>query len=140
MPIGKISTKHQVTIPKSVFESLNLAVGDHVDVSAENGRVVITPQRLVAQAPTSRLSDEEQKVLLRAKQKIRAIQDDWLNSIGLDLQEAEVAVQAGLIDPEQKYWWLEEWQEGERAAEKNSRDGQYEEYGSPEDLLESLGR
>lgn len=130
MAIGKISTKHQVTIPKSVFTELKLMVGDHVEIIAEDGRVVVTPQRMVARAPATRLSEGEQETLLHAKQKIRAIQEDMLNSTGLSRQEADVAAKAGLIDPDQVYWWMEEWQEGERAAEKDDREGRYEEFGS----------
>lgn len=42
---------------------------------------------------------------------------------GLTETEANVAAKAGLIDPEQKYWWLGSWQEGERKAEQDEREG-----------------
>ncbi len=29
----------------------------------------------------------------------------------------------GLIDPEQKWWWLEDWQKGEREAQKEVEEG-----------------
>lgn len=44
-------------------------------------------------------------------------------SIGLTREEADVAAKAGLIDPDQKYWWLEDWQKGEREAERDIQEG-----------------
>ena len=123
MPLTKISTKHQVTIPKSVFEELRLKVGDLFEVVADKGQVSLIPQRVVAQAPAAKLSAKEQELLRLAKQKIRAIQKDMINSTGLTRAEADVAAKAGLIDPDQKYWWLEEWQEGEREVEADIEAG-----------------
>ena len=123
MPLTKISTKHQVTIPKSVFEELRLKVGDLFEVVADKGQVSLIPQRIVAQAPAAKLSAKEQELLRLAKQKIRAIQKDMINSTGLTRAEADVAAKAGLIDPDQQYWWLEEWQEGEREVEADIKAG-----------------
>ncbi len=52
-----------------------------------------------------------------AQKKIRAINEDIAHSKGLSPVEVEVAAKVGLIDAEQKYWWREEWQKGEREAE-----------------------
>jgi len=41
-----------------------------------------------------------------------------MDSEGLTHEEADVAARVGLIDPEQKYWWLEDWQKDEREAHK----------------------
>jgi hypothetical protein len=65
----------------------------------------------------------EQKALARAKKKIAAIQRDLANSKGLTREEVDVAAKAGLIDPDQRYWWTEEWQEGEREAERDIEAG-----------------
>ena len=70
-----------------------------------------------------KLSAKEQRTLARAKKKITAIQEDLVNSNGLASEEVEVAAKVGLIDPDQKYWWTEEWQEGEREAERDIRAG-----------------
>ena len=123
MPFSKISTKHQVTIPHEVFEQLQLRVGDHVEVAADKDRIVMVPQRMVAQKPVAKLTVKEQELLITARKKIRAINEDMLNSKGLTVHEADVAAKARLIDPDQKYWWLEEWQEGEREAERDIRAG-----------------
>lgn len=138
MPLTKISTKHQVTIPKSVFEELRLKVGDLFEVVADKGQVSLIPQRVVAQAPAAKLSAKEQGLLRVAKQKIRAIQKDMINSTGLTRAEADVAAKAGLIDPDQKWWWLEEWQEGEREVERDLKAGRGEVFNTPEEFLKSL--
>ena len=55
-----------------------------------------------------------------------------LNSKGLTEAEVNVAAKAGLIDPEQKYWWLESWQKGERENRSSSA------FETAEDLLVHL--
>ena len=42
---------------------------------------------------------------------------------GLTREEVTVAAKAGLIEPDQQYWWTEEWQKGEREAEADRRAG-----------------
>ena len=123
MSAVRIGPKHQVTIPKQVFEALNLDVGDFLDTAAEGGRIILTPKQLAAKAPAPRLTSAEQRTLARAKTKIEGIQRDLLHATGLTNGEAEVAAKVGLIDPEQKYWWTEAWQRGERVAEADLRAG-----------------
>lgn len=138
MPLTKISTKHQVTIPKEVFEALQLKVGDLFEVVAERDRVSLIPQRVTSQAPALKLSEQEQALLLTARQKIKAINQDMINSTGLTREEADVAAKTGLIDPDQRYWWLEEWQEGEREVERNYKEGKFEVFDNAKDFLKSL--
>ncbi len=121
MPHSKITSSHRITIPKPVFEKLGLKVGDVIEVIEENGKVVLIPQQIVSSTPE--LSKRELRILARAKDKIKTINEDLLNSKGLTEAEASVAAKAGLIDPEQKYWWLESWQKGEREAERDEREG-----------------
>ena len=47
MPAVKIGPKHQITIPKEIFESLHLKVGDFVETTIKNNAVVLIPQKLV---------------------------------------------------------------------------------------------
>ncbi len=47
MPAVKIGPKHQVTIPKEVFDSLKLKVGDFVDTLIKDNAIVLIPQKLV---------------------------------------------------------------------------------------------
>ena len=138
MPLSKITTRHQVTIPQEVFEKLKLKVGEHVEMVEEKGKIIMTPQQVVARAPAAKLSAQEQELLQVAKQKIQAIQKDLEHSTGLTLEETDVAAKAGLIDPDQKYWWLEEWQEGEREVERNYREGNFEVFDNAQDFLKSL--
>jgi AbrB family looped-hinge helix DNA binding protein len=67
MPHVKIGPKHQITIPKEIFEELQLEVGDLLEVSVENGKVVITPKRVIDKLPVRKLSPKEQKLLKSAK-------------------------------------------------------------------------
>ena len=123
MPAVRIGPKHQVTIPQPVRAALKLSAGDFLDAAADGGRIVLTPLQLSAKAPAPRLTAPEQKVLLRARAKIEKIRRDVGRARGLTREEAAVAAKAGLIEPAQRYWWTEEWQKGERAAEADRRAG-----------------
>jgi bifunctional DNA-binding transcriptional regulator/antitoxin component of YhaV-PrlF toxin-antitoxin module len=138
MPLSKITTRHQVTIPQEIFEKLKLKVGEHVEMTENKGKIVMTPQQLVARAPAPKLSDKEQKLLPIARKKVRAIQKDLEHSTGLTLEEAEVAAKAGLIAWDQRWWWTEEWQEGEREVERDIKAGRGEVFETPEEFLKSL--
>jgi AbrB family looped-hinge helix DNA binding protein len=46
--VSRIGPKHQVTIPGSVFEHLKLKVGEYLEVSAKDNRIVMTPKKLVS--------------------------------------------------------------------------------------------
>ena len=86
------------------------------------------------------LSPAEHKVLIRARAKIDRIQRDLLHSKGLTREEASVAARAGLIESDQMYWWTEEWQKGERAAERDVRAGRIRTFSSAEELISNLRR
>ena len=47
MAVAKILERGQITIPKSIRESLGLKTGDVVDARLEGDCVVITPRKLV---------------------------------------------------------------------------------------------
>ena len=47
MPAVKIGPKHQITIPKEIFDTLRLKVGDFVETTIRDNTVVIIPQRMV---------------------------------------------------------------------------------------------
>jgi len=48
MPAVKIGPKHQVTIPKEVFDALHLEVGDFLDTQVKDNAIVLIPKKLVA--------------------------------------------------------------------------------------------
>lgn len=47
MPAVKIGPKHQITIPKEVFDSMHLETGDFLDTRVEGNAIVLIPQKLV---------------------------------------------------------------------------------------------
>lgn len=47
MPVVKIGPKHQITIPKEVFDSMRLEPGDFLDTRMEGNAIVLIPQKLV---------------------------------------------------------------------------------------------
>lgn len=123
MPFVKIGPKHQITIPKQIFSSLQLKAGDIIELMIQGGRAVLVPKQITEKPPVPKLSEREQALLNSAKVKIAAINKGMLDSNGLTQAEADVAAKVGLIDPEQKWWWTEEWQKGERQAEADIKAG-----------------
>ena len=123
MPFVKVGPRHQITIPQEVRKATGIEAGDMLEVTAQRGKVIIIPKQFVSEKPVAKLTAQEQELLITAKQKIKAINKDMINSIGLTREEADIAAKAGLIVPDQKWWWLEDWQEGERQAEQDERDG-----------------
>ena len=47
MGLTKIGPKHQVTIPKAVFEGLDLEVGEYLDVQVQGTMITMAPKKLV---------------------------------------------------------------------------------------------
>jgi AbrB family looped-hinge helix DNA binding protein len=123
MPLAKITGKRQVTIPKEIFDDLNLQVGDLVEFRIEKGNAVVTPQRLTANPKIPKLTKQEQATLKKAQKKIHAINTTPLNSRGLTKAEIEVAAKVGIIDKDQAWYWTEEWQKGEREAKREIANG-----------------
>ena len=123
MPTVKITTKHQVTIPTDVFKRLELSVGDILEASDVDGKIVMVPKRLTDRVPAVRLSVREQKVLESAQDKIERINSDPLNSTGLTKSEIKVAVKAGFIEADQSWWWTEKSQKGYRESMREAEEG-----------------
>src|SRR2546426_4992138 len=110
MSTVKIGPNRQVTIPQDVLEKLEVGVGDSLQADVEEGKLVLRPKSAPVLAP------EEEKLLLQARRKIARIRKDLARSRGLTSAEANIAVRAGLIDSDQRWWWTEVWQSGERQA------------------------
>ena len=138
MPIVKIGPKHQVTIPKEVFDQLHLKPRDILEAIAQKGKVVMIPRQLTAKAPAPSLTKKEQETILTAKEKIEQIQKDILHSQGFTKEEIKVASKVGLIDPDQAWWWTEEWQKKEREAEKDVKEGKVKKFSNVEDFIKDL--
>ena len=138
MPIVKIGPKHQVTIPKEVFNQLHLKPGDFLEAITQGGKIIMVPRQLAAKAPAPSLTKKQQEILSQAKEKIEQIQKDILHSQGLNKEEIKVACKVGLIDPDQAWWWTEEWQKKEREAEKDVKEGKVKKFANVEDLIKDL--
>jgi AbrB family looped-hinge helix DNA binding protein len=48
MPAIKIGPKHQITIPREVFNSLHLEVGDFLDTQIKDNAIVLVPKKLIS--------------------------------------------------------------------------------------------
>jgi len=141
MSVVRIRPKRQITIPRKLFDELHLEAGDFMEAVAEDGKIVMIPKRLATKDEAISLTEEEQKILLRAKDKIDCIKKDLIHSEGLNREEIAVAVKVGLINPDQAWWWTEEWQEGEREAEKAIQKGEISApFKSTEELIEYLSK
>ena len=139
MATTKVGPKHQVTIPKDVFEALKLDVGDLLDAAVDRGKIVLVPKRLADKAPAVALTAKEQRIGASARRKIARIRTDMIRSKGLTLAEANIAAKVGLIASDQIWWWTEEWQKGEREAEGELRAGKtFGPFSSADDLIASL--
>ena len=47
MPLVKVKTKYQVTLPTSIREQVGLAVGDLLEASVEGGRITLSPKTAI---------------------------------------------------------------------------------------------
>jgi AbrB family looped-hinge helix DNA binding protein len=118
MSVVKVRPRRQVTIPKDIFRKLHLEEGDFMEAKAEDQKIVLVPKKLVTKTGVVPLSKEEQKILKKTQAKIEKIKQDMVHSKGLSDEELTVAVKVGMIDHEQAWWWTEEWQKGEREAQR----------------------
>ena len=138
MSTTKVGPKHQVTIPKDAFEKLHLEVGDLLEAEIFQGKLVLVPKRLVEKAPVAPLTAKEQELVSRARTKISQIRRDLASAQGLTAAEADVAVKASLIDRGQRWWWMEDWQKGERESERDLRRGRAKRFETTEQLFKDL--
>ena len=79
-------------------------------------------------------------LLARAEEKIKRIRQDLASARGLTEEEADAAAKVGLIARDQRWWWTEEWQRGEREVERDLRAGRTKVFRSAEQLIEELRR
>jgi len=45
--VMKISPQGQIRIPKNVMQSLNIEIGDYVEVEIDQGRIILKPRKLI---------------------------------------------------------------------------------------------
>src|SRR5438093_7530714 len=132
MSTVRIGPNRQVTIPQDILEKLEVSVGDSLQADVEEGKLVLRPKS----APT--LAPEDEKLLQQARRKIARIRKDLGRSKGLTPAEADIAVRAGLIDSDQRWWWTEAWQSGERQAERDLKAGRVKVFENADQLVKDL--
>ena len=138
MDITKIKDRYQITIPKEIRRELGCSIGDLMEVKLQEGRVILTPQKLFRKPSAVKLNSEEQQMLKLAQAKLENIDKDFLNSEGLTKDEIDVGIKVGLIDPEEAWWYAEEWQKAEREASKDEIEGETSEAFDKEGLMKRL--
>src|SRR5215475_12700476 len=77
MPISKLGQRRQVVIPKQICDELGLQEGDFVEVTSTEGKVIISPKKLV----------DADEALTPAQ---RAVIDTRLAEAEQDIQEGRV--------------------------------------------------
>ncbi len=71
MPVVKVRTRYQVTIPEKVRRQVGLEVGDYVEVEAQGSKIVIKLKRLVDKEDAWFWSKEWQKKEREADEAIK---------------------------------------------------------------------
>lgn len=69
MPIVKIRTNRQVTIPKSVFDQAGLQEGEFVEVTRTRDQIVIRPKALVDRDDV--LTPEDEKLVRKGEAQLK---------------------------------------------------------------------
>jgi len=77
MPLVRVKTKYQVTLPEPVRRQLPVDVGDLLDAKVEKGKITLTPKSVVDRDIAQGLEDFRQGRFIgpfkSAKQGIRAL-------------------------------------------------------------------
>jgi AbrB family looped-hinge helix DNA binding protein len=69
MPVVKIRTNRQVTIPKLIFDELGLKEGEFVEVTRRKDYIIIKPKRLVD--PEDTLTPEEEELVEKGFEQLK---------------------------------------------------------------------
>lgn len=72
IPITRISPKHQITIPKEIYESLQLEVGDFLNVKVEGEKIIIVPTKMIPKDQAWFWTKEWQEKEREAEEDIKA--------------------------------------------------------------------
>ncbi len=60
MPLVKVKTKYQVTLPTSVREEAGVDVGDILEAKVEKGKITLTPKSIIDRGIAEGLEDFKQ--------------------------------------------------------------------------------
>lgn len=72
MAIAKVGPRHQVVIPKDVFEKMRLAAGDYVDISFRKNHARIEPRKIVPRDEDEPIGPKTRAALRRALREVRS--------------------------------------------------------------------
>ncbi len=123
MTTARIGPDHQITLPETVLQELPAAVGDLLEIETRGGMIVMRP---VTSGEVSALTPDENDRLGVVRRRIERIRSDLASAPGLSAGEAKLAVRAGLIAEDERWWWQEGWLAKEREAEREIREGRIE--------------
>ena len=131
MAVVKVNITREGHIPlgPEVLARVYMRAGDEVEIEPVTRGVLLIKSRALAQ---------EEVRLSQVRRKMVRIRHNLAAAEGLTLDEILLAAQYNLIDPEQGYWWSEEWQAGEREVEQERETGQVAAFESVDALLADL--
>lgn len=69
MPVVKIRTNRQVTIPKKIFETLGLREGDFIEITVKKDHLLLEPKRLMDLEDT--LTPEEERAVEKGFKQLK---------------------------------------------------------------------
>ena len=139
MPLRRVRKFYQVSLPAQLSRKMGITEGGYVEMEETKEGILVKPVMVTKSAPAARLTPKEQRLLEKAKAKIDKMNADLSSAKGLTKEEARVAAKAGLIDPEQIWWWLESWQKREREAQADIQAGRvFGPFETVEDALHAL--
>jgi AbrB family looped-hinge helix DNA binding protein len=69
MPVSKLGQRRQVVIPKEICDELGLRAGDFVEVTRDEGVVVIKPKKLVDADDV--LTPEEENIVRKGETQLK---------------------------------------------------------------------
>jgi len=144
MPKIKVSADRNVKLPKAILSKSRLKAGDSFTIRIVSGSIILTPEKFKngkkkLNSQSKHHTKPKQALLETAKKKIAAINTNLRTARGLTEAETKAAAQAGLIDPDQRWWWTEEWQNGERKAQRDIDAGQVSKvYDDVDEALQAL--
>ncbi len=72
MPLIKVKSKAQITLPVKVRQALGIEEGDYLEAKVEGNKVVLIPQAVVTKFPPVTLSEQGEEMLKEALEEVRA--------------------------------------------------------------------
>ena len=137
MSLTRVGRNHQIVIPQDAVKALRLRVGDVLEGRVERDKLVLVPRKR-AKTSAASVTSGRQEILARVTRKIERIRQDPAHTRGLTEEEAVVAACEGLIPADQGWWWTEQWQQGERQADRELKAGRTKAFTNVEDLIRDL--